>query len=252
MQEDLQHTYNYLISILIPPFWRFLWRSHDMIITLSKHMTDYYASCGVSRSKLTHIYNGRYLAPVTQPVSKSDLERIEPLANRYQVLGLVGFLTKRKGAHQLVDVLSTNANLALLVIGDGPEKEKLEKRSNTLKVNDRTCFLGYRTEPEKYLSLMNVYAMTSYSEGFPLVLIEAGLNKRSVVCSDTALFRELFSEEEVSFFELDDIPSLGRAIERALTTPLLAENLYHKIQDEYNVSHMAESHLATYSAVINP
>lgn len=56
----------------------------------------------------------------------------------------------------------------------------------------------------------------SYSEGFSLALLESGTIGSSVVCSDIPAFNLPFSENEVSFFKLNDIKSLEIAVDEAL------------------------------------
>ncbi len=58
--------------------------------------------------------------------------------------------------------------------------------------------------------------MPSRSEGFGLALIEAIQQKIPVICSDIEVFKELFSEKEITFFKLDDTISLKKALETAL------------------------------------
>ena len=56
--------------------------------------------------------------------------------------------------------------------------------------------------------------MSSYSEGFGLAMVEAALVHKPIVCSDIPSFHEIFEENEVAFFELDNIDSLLTAIKK--------------------------------------
>lgn len=47
--------------------------------------------------------------------------------------------------------------------------------------------------------------MSSRSEGFPLSLLEAMIYKRNIVCSDIPIFKEILSENEVTFFEREKL-----------------------------------------------
>lgn len=246
MKEELQFTYNRLVSWLVTPLWKKFVSSQDQIIVLSRHMFEYYVREGLPRDKLGYIHNGRAVCEVKAPVDHSDLKKIVELKARFTLIGLIGFLTKRKGAHQLVQLLAVNSRCAVLIIGDGPERNSLLQLAKRLNVSDRLCILGYRESPQQYLPYLDVYAMTSYSEGFPLALLEAGLSRRKTVCADLPLFRELFDETQLAFFELENISSLNMAVNTARNDSEMAENLYQTIVTRYSVQYMAENYLLTY------
>jgi glycosyltransferase involved in cell wall biosynthesis len=90
--------------------------------------------------------------------------------------------------------------------------------------------------------------MSSYSEGFPLSLLEAGMAGIPVVCSDIQIFRELFSPKSVSFFRLDDILSLKLAIIHANTfRSSFSKNLSESIAEKYSVEIMGVNYIALYN-----
>ena len=63
----------------------------------------------------------------------------------------------------------------LYIVGDGEELEKLKKEVDNLELNDRIIFTGYKTkeEMEEYLLDSSLFLLTSWSEGLPMVLLEA-------------------------------------------------------------------------------
>jgi glycosyltransferase involved in cell wall biosynthesis len=109
-----------------------------------------------------------------------------PAKNR-QALGLpmdkfifvtIGRLVKRKNLEDLLhifkDVQETDPSI-LLVIGDGPEKDNIEKRSKQLGINNAVRLLGRVSDEEKfqYLAASDVYLSTAIHEGFGIVFLEA-------------------------------------------------------------------------------
>src|SRR4051794_40426911 len=79
-------------------------------------------------------------------------------------------------------------------------------------VLSRCIFLGYQPNARDYLSFFDLFIIPSYSEGFPLGLLEAAQHHLPIVCSDIGIFKELFTQEEVSFFEVDNVQSLVKSI----------------------------------------
>ena len=71
--------------------------------------------------------------------------------------------------------------------------------ADRLGVRDRVCIAGYKKNAYQYLPYYDIYVMSSRSEGFPLSLLEAMIYKRNIVCSDIPIFKEILSENEVTF-----------------------------------------------------
>ncbi|MFQ5963570.1 MAG: glycosyltransferase family 4 protein [Candidatus Scalinduaceae bacterium] len=93
------------------------------------------------------------------------------------LLVTVGRLVSRKSVQDLINVVkSINCpNLKLVIIGDGPEKPKLESLSKKLNVSDRIFFFGNVTDEEKFqlLNISDIYVSSSQHEGFGIVFLEA-------------------------------------------------------------------------------
>lgn len=89
----------------------------------------------------------------------------------------VGRLVKRKGFHDLICALSLLGypHVHLLIVGEGPERSNLEKAAHLHGIAERVHFLGYLEESRKfqYLSIADLYVLSSHHEGFGIVLQEA-------------------------------------------------------------------------------
>ncbi len=60
-----------------------------------------------------------------------------------------------------------------LIVGDGPERKKLETMSRELEVSDKVCFLGYKSNPYPYMKNSDVFVSASLSESFGLSIYES-------------------------------------------------------------------------------
>ena len=91
----------------------------------------------------------------------------------------VGRLSPEKGYSDLIEVFSRihkrNKKAKLDIIGDGPEREKLEKIIEEKKVKSSIKLHGYKDKDYVFskMSESDIYLMTSYTESFGIVLIEA-------------------------------------------------------------------------------
>lgn len=62
---------------------------------------------------------------------------------------------------------------SLEIVGEGPDRPRLERLARDLEVSDRVTFLGAVTDPERWLLEADLFVLTSRYEGFPNALLEA-------------------------------------------------------------------------------
>ena len=100
----------------------------------------------------------------------------------------------------------------------------------------------------KYIKLFDYSIMPSRSEGFCLALVEAVQQKVPVLCSDIEIFREIFSDGEVSYFDLDNKVSLINAYKRMqIVGTGFIENAFARFNLNYTDSKMSELYYQVYS-----
>lgn len=72
----------------------------------------------------------------------------------------------------------------LLIAGDGPLREKLVRYREELGLSDRVFFLGNRRDIPELLQALDLFVLSSYKEGLPIVLLEAMAAGRAVVATE--------------------------------------------------------------------
>lgn len=249
-KEDLKYEYNSVISFIFSRIWRLLHSRHDVIVTLSEHMQKYYSKY-YDNNKLTYIQNGRDENLSSSTISDDETKCLDLIRSKYKIIGVLALLTKRKGIDQLIKYISGESNHVLLVIGNGKEELDLKEMAKNLGVEDRCIFLGFKSNAKDYFKYFDLYAMPSRSEGFCLALIEAASFKKPVICSDIPIFREMFNDSEVSFFGLDDLDSLKKAVDRTeLNSDLYSQNIYNRYIKNYTAEIMSNKYLELYKKLL--
>src|SRR6185295_10643820 len=71
----------------------------------------------------------------------------------------------------------------LVIVGDGPEREPLLLRIAATWRSELVHLTGARSDPERWLAAFDVFALSSRSEGLPLVVLEAMAMGIPVVCT---------------------------------------------------------------------
>lgn len=103
-------------------------------------------------------------------------------------LGILGRMTQQKGHIYLLEALRRSLSILpsfqLLIIGDGPLRPWLEKRSAEYGLRSFCQFMGVRQDIPEILAALDVVVMPSVSEGFPYVLLEALAMGRPTVAAD--------------------------------------------------------------------
>ncbi len=109
--------------------------------------------------------------------SKSILRKKWNIDNEKTVIAAVCRLDKNKAVDILIKALKNlnTTNTLLLVAGEGPEKKNLEALSTRLGIRGQVKFIGFknRTELLELYNIADIFALSSYAEGLPRVLIEA-------------------------------------------------------------------------------
>ena len=101
------------------------------------------------------------------------------------------------------------------------------------------------------MKFIDVYVQPSHTEAFPLSLIEACYSGVSSVCSNIPVLEEVYTDDEVTFFELDNIKSLQYGIERATKEKAtLGANAKSKTLNSYSMKQMVENYMNVYKDLV--
>src|SRR5207302_10208239 len=99
-------------------------------------------------------------------------------------------------------------NAHLVVVGGGPRLSELQKVSDRLGVSSCVHLVGYQERPQRFLRLMDVFALTSRSEGMPLSVLEAWAAGVPVVASRVGGLPELVEHgRNGMLFNFGDAPT---------------------------------------------
>jgi len=103
------------------------------------------------------------------------------------VVGFVGRLTPQKDPLTFLRVVAAvrraRPDVRAVVVGDGPLRAEVERVAAALGVAPWARFLGERSDVPALLAAMDVVVLTSVSEGFPFVVLEAMAMERAVVAT---------------------------------------------------------------------
>lgn len=242
VEEELLFWYGKFYAAVFSRVWRMAWNAFDARVVLTDQALGYYKRTQPDVS-YKRIYNGR-TAHLSSGIDDRDAQIILKAKSNWRLIGACAVLSPRKGLEQVVLALPSLPQHAFLLIGDGPSRQALVSLAKALGVSDRLIDLGQKANARDYLPYMDMYAMPSRSEGLPLALLEAVSARIPAFCSNIPQFREVFSENEVAYFDLDDTDGLIKAINRIDNTgPHLASQAHKRFEATYTQEVMVKNYL---------
>lgn len=159
----------------------------------------------------------------------------------------IGRLAAVKGAPLLLEAIASvraaHPDLSLAIVGDGPDRARLEARAVALGLADAVTFLGYQSQPAvaEILEQADMLVLPSFAEGVPVVLMEAMASRLPVIASRVAGVQELV-EHGVSGFVTapGDVADLSAKLGSLLSDPALCARMgaagRMKVEAEFDVT----------------
>jgi glycosyltransferase involved in cell wall biosynthesis len=174
------------------------------------------------------------------------------------LLVTVGRLIPRKAVHDLIyAVQSQHTNVKLLIVGDGPERQKLQELAVSLHVSDRTFFLGNVSEETKFqiLNIADIYVSATRHEGFGLVFLEAMAVGLPIISYDNGGHIDFLSDHQSGFLvRLGDLNGLIQRIKVLSETAALRKQMgqwNRQHVEDYYIVRCAAQYQALYEAVMH-
>ncbi len=103
-------------------------------------------------------------------------------------------------------VLESDIPAKLVIVGDGDERERLLKVTRELGLESDVIFTGYDPKPQRYLALMDIYLLSSLSEGTSMTLLEAMSLGKPCVVTDAGGNPEIVEHGETGLVTPNDNP----------------------------------------------
>jgi glycosyltransferase involved in cell wall biosynthesis len=161
-------------------------------------------------------------------------------------IGIIARLIERKGHRILFEAvrsLRPRYKLHIHVIGDGPERTRLESLARHLALDEQISFLGECHDVPERLSKLDVFVLPSFYEGFPVTIIEALSVGVPVIASAVNGIPEVIRDGETGVLvRPNDSIDLAGAIERVINDESLRARIVAKgrrlVTESFSVQHM--------------
>jgi glycosyltransferase involved in cell wall biosynthesis len=206
-------------------------RFFDAVIAVSPAILSEARRHGVSAERAHLVHN----AIVMENYRREDfaagyLRERFGLPEHARVVGYVGRLSPEKGQVDFVEawrrVAAAHADAYCVFVGDGPDRPLLERQVREAGLGDRVLFAGYLSDPRPAIRDLDWLALTSHTEGFPNVLLEALSLGVPVLAAGVGGVPDIVDADRTGLLvEARDLAGIASALDRALSEPGLGARL---------------------------
>jgi len=204
---------------------RWLYRRATRIVTTGEALKrDLVERTGVPAERIESVPTGADPA-VYQPGDRVTARTRLGLPREAMLVGIVATLRSWKGHRYLIDALPANATL--IIVGDGPQRDALERQLKTAGMERRVRFAGNQRDVVPWLHALDIFALPSYAnEGVPQALLQAMLAGLPCVTTNVGGIGELAIDGTTALVvPPEDVAALRSALERLMQDQALRAKL---------------------------
>lgn len=206
-----------------------LLRYFDHVIIVAETMRKAIVHYGVDPQRITCVRNA-IDANYFSKAEGGDLRCRFGIPAEAKVIGAVGRLDQQKDYPNLMAatriLVDEGHNVFCVVAGMGPQEQGLRQRVQALGLSQRFLFLGHFQDVREVFQMMDIYALSSITEGLPNTVLEAMAMEVPVVSTRVDGVAEVVDHQrEALLVPSRDSTQLAAAIRRLLENPVLAQEL---------------------------
>lgn len=222
---------------------RLVLRWMDRVVCVSQAQADRVKNARVPERKVIVIRNaiGQEAFAPPDPTYRDKLFSFFP-RRPCLIVGSAGRLSPEKGFPLLVQAARTLApmfpDIGFVHFGEGPQRGEMVQAIFVAGLEDRFILAGFHTDVNKYLPYLDLCVLPSYTEGLPVVLLEAFAAGVPVVATAVGGTPEVVDDKVNGLLvPSGDVPALTAAIETLLRDANLrkemAERGKTKVQEQF-------------------
>ena len=236
----------------------------DRVVTVSLATKKQLLCRGIPGQRITVVHNAVGMQSLRQIQKNASIVRQKKidlgLPGDEKLILCAGRLSKEKAQIDMVAALvrlrKLRPDLAvrLMIIGDGPERERISQAIQSAGLESSIVSTGYLKDLAPYYEVADVVAIPSLSEGSPNVLLEAMAFGVPVVATEVGGIPEIVNHGETALLvPAKDPGAMAAAIEQLLSDPATASSLAgqarRKVETEYSPESRAKTLIGIYDDV---
>lgn len=232
-----------------PQIRRIICVSESIRVTMAEYLTD--------PVKAVTIHSGIDTDRIIK--SSFNLRKKLNLPDNTTIIGTIAALTEEKDLPTFLkaaqQIIIENDTVHFLIVGEGKQRETLEKMARDLAIEKKVTFTGHVNKPIEYLQEFNQFLFTSRNEGLGTSILDAFACKVPVIASDTGGIPELIRNGETGLLVAPgDSNGFARAVNLLLNKEIddsvILENAWKSLKS-FSYKMMAKKTEHCYQSVLN-
>jgi len=223
------------------------------VVTVSDKLADYmHSTIGIPKKKISVIINGIDIKRFQIANSSSSIDDLVRV-------GIIARLAPVKDIATLVRAMSIvrhhNPHILLSIIGDGSERDSLESLVRELGLGNVVTFHGFRRDIPQMLQEIDIFTLSSLSEGTSITLLEAMASGKPVVVTNVGGNSAIVEQGVNGFLVPAGEPELlAQSLLKLADDPMLRQTMatanINKVVKYYSIQAMARGYEALYRETV--
>jgi len=235
---------------------RLVLRRFARVVAVSEEVRQQLLAAGVREDRVCMVRNGIDLRPFA---NAAPTPRAEMGTGETAIVGLIGRLAHSKGVDIFLEaaarVLATGAEARFVIVGEGDDREELERMIDELKIRDHVTMLGRRDDMPSVYASLDIMVSASRQEGLPMAILEGMATGLPLVATTVGEVPTLVQEDRTGkLVPPEDAEQLAGAIAELLHDPAkraaLGAAARRLIENEYSAQRMTDDYLRVYEEAI--
>lgn len=224
-------------------------RQAHAAIAVSEPIRQRLLSAGCDAARVHLIRNARAAVPL---VTRDEARQRLGLPATQQLVGWVGRLSSEKAPDLFLQALAElSPDVHGVLMGDGPMRTSLQERASQADLAGRVTFAGLVPDAAQWLTALDALALTSRTEGTPMILLEAMQAGVPIVASAVGGVPDLLSPHDALLTPPGNAAETAAALRRILSdrplATILAEHASATARDRFGVEQWAARHATLYA-----
>ncbi len=242
------------------PIQRFFWNLTDQILSVSHAHRDRLAkTINYPSDKIEVIINGVDTVCFSAQKKNESIRKELGIDNKDIVIGTVGRLVPVKNHSMLIEAFAIisrrYSNIKLVLVGDGPLKSELIKLSDSLEISSNVVFTGRRDDIPEILRCMDIFVLSSHSEGMSNTILEAMSSGLPVIATDVGGNPSLVDKDITGLLVESEKPgSLAELLSRLIDCPELRIKMGNagrkRVEQKFSLQAMVKNYENLYMKLI--
>jgi len=211
--------------------------------------------------ELNHITNcpKNKLVIINNPIDcnfvQKKIEEKEDGNYKSNIVALGSTLGQQKGFERLIDSFSfiKDKNVKLIIMGEGPNRRKLKEKIDKAGLQNQIYLVGRQKNPFKFFKRTDVLALSSFSEGFPNSVLEAGLcGIPTVAFNVQGGISDIIIEGMNGFIVPDgELKLFAETLVKAISYPFDCDKIKNHIVENYSMNTIIKKYESLFINVNN-